>query len=70
MTQFSKPISPKLNVFEGHALTDDELDAVSGGDRANSDMTALSTASQQMSFMMSACDNVIKTIGDGFGKIR
>jgi hypothetical protein len=70
MTQVSKPISPKLNVFEGHALTDDELDTVSGGDQNASDMTALSTASQQMSFMMSACDNVIKTIGDGFGKIR
>ena len=59
MTQVSKP---KQNVFEGHALTDDELDAVSGGDRANSDMTALATASLQMQYMMSACDNVIKNI--------
>jgi hypothetical protein len=65
MTQVSKP---KQNVFEDHALTDDELDAVSGG--APSDMTALSAASQQMTFMMSACDNVIKTIGDGFAKLR
>jgi len=40
-------------------LEDDELAAVSGGD------TALETASQQMSFMMSAVDNVIKSIGEG-----
>jgi hypothetical protein len=58
-------VSPKLNVFEGHALTDDELDAVSGGYWG---MTQLATASQQMTYMMSACDTVIKTIGDGFGK--
>jgi hypothetical protein len=60
VTQVSKPISPKLNVFEGHALTDDELDAVSGGD---SDMTRLSTAAQQMQCMISAVDSVIKNIG-------
>jgi hypothetical protein len=60
LTQVGKPISPKLNVFEGRALTDDELDAVSGGD---SDMTRLSTAAQQMQYMMSVVDSVIKNIG-------
>jgi hypothetical protein len=56
MTQVSKP---KQNVFEDLALTDDELDAVSGGYWG---MTQLATASQQMTFMMSAVDNVIKNI--------
>jgi hypothetical protein len=58
MTQVNKP---KQNVFEDHALTDDELDAVSGGEPG--DMTRLQTASQQMTFMMSAADNVIRNIG-------
>ena len=31
MTQISKPISQELNVSQGRALKDDELDAVSGG---------------------------------------
>jgi bacteriocin-like protein len=55
MTQVSKPISLEL--------TDDELDAVSGGEPSN--MTQLSTASQQMQYMMSVMDSVIKNIGNG-----
>ena len=59
MTQFSKPISPKLNVFEGHALTDNELDAVSGGDRAMNDVKAESQIQQTLSSMVM---DVIKNI--------
>ena len=59
MTQVSKPISPKLNVLEGQALTDDELDAVSGGFYG---LTQL--ASQQMTYMMNVADTVIKNIGE------
>ncbi len=49
MTQVSKP---KQNVFEG-ALTDDELDAVSGGDRGMQDIKAESQIQQTLSSMVS-----------------
>ena len=59
MSQIGKSINSEQVSFSGQVLEDDELAAVSGGD------TALETASQQMSFMMSAVDNVIKSIGEG-----
>jgi hypothetical protein len=59
MSQIRKPINSDPFSFSGEVLEDSELAAVSGGD------TALQTASQQMSFMMSAVDNVIKSIGEG-----
>ena len=55
MTQVSKP---KQNALEGHALTDDELDAVSGG------FWGLQQTSQQMTYMMNVADTVIKNIGE------
>jgi hypothetical protein len=62
MSQISKPINSAQVLFSSQVLEDSELAAVSGG------ATALETASQQMSFMMSAADNVIKTIGEGLHK--
>ena len=59
MSQIGKSINSEQVSFSGQVLEDDELATVSGGD------TALQTASQQMSFMMSAVDNVIKSIGEG-----
>jgi len=46
------------------ALTIEELGQIAGGfeEVAHSDMTALQTASQQMSIMMSAVDSVIRGI--------
>ena len=64
MSQISKPISSEQVSFSGQVLEDSELAAVSGGD-----MAELQTASQQMSFMMSAVDNVIKNIGDGLKSV-
>jgi len=51
MTQVSKP--KQQNVFEGHALTDDALDAVSGGDRSMEAIKAESQIQQTLSSMMS-----------------
>ncbi len=59
MSQIGKSINSEQVSFSGQVLEDDELATVSGGD------TALQTASQQMSFMMSAVDNVIKSVGEG-----
>jgi bacteriocin-like protein len=50
MTQVGKP---KQNVFEGHALTDDELAAVSGGFSAMEDVKAESQRQQTLSSMVS-----------------
>jgi hypothetical protein len=55
MTQISKPISQELNVSQGRALKDDELDAVSGGD-----FKAESQVQQVLSSMVS---DVIKNFG-------
>ncbi|MFY9956968.1 hypothetical protein [Bradyrhizobium sp.] len=57
MTQVSKPISLELNVLQGRALKDDELDAVSGGYRAMSDVKA---ESQIQQYLSSAVSDVIK----------
>jgi hypothetical protein len=46
--------------FEHQALEDNELAAISGGD-----MDDLKTQSQLYSFLTSAMDNVIKSIGEG-----
>jgi len=51
MTQVSKP--KQQNVFEGHALTDDALDAVSGGDRSMEAIKAESQIQQTLSSMVS-----------------
>jgi hypothetical protein len=59
MSQISKPINSEQVSFSGQVLGDNELAAVSGGN------TELQTASQRMSFLMSAVDNVIKNIGEG-----
>jgi hypothetical protein len=64
MSQISKPINFDQVSFSGQVLEDSELAAVSGGD-----MDDLKTQSQQMSFMMSAVDNVIKNIGDGLKSV-
>jgi hypothetical protein len=64
MSQISKPINSDQVSFSGQVLEDSELAAVSGGD-----MDDLKTQSQQMSFMMSAVDNVIKNIGDGLKSV-
>jgi hypothetical protein len=53
MTQISKPISLELNVLQGRALKDDELDAVSGGDRAMENVKAESQIQQYLSSMVS-----------------
>ena len=55
MTQMSKPISLALNVLQGRALKDAELDAVSGGD-----LKAESQVQQALSSMVS---DVIKNFG-------
>jgi hypothetical protein len=47
-------------VLEDQVLEDNELAAVSGGD-----MDDLKTQSQLYSFLTSAMDNVIKSIGEG-----
>ena len=69
MSEISKPINSEQDSFSGQVLEDqvledNELAAVSGGD-----MDDLKTQSQQMSFMMSAVDNVIKNIGDGLKSV-
>jgi hypothetical protein len=55
MTQISKPIGQELNVWQGRALKDDELDAVSGGD-----FKAESQVQQTLSSMV---NDVIKNFG-------
>jgi hypothetical protein len=57
MTQVSKPISLELNVLQGRALKDDELDAVSGGYWAMSDVKA---ESQIQQYLSGAVSDVIK----------
>jgi hypothetical protein len=57
MAKVGKP--KQQNVFEGHALTDNELDAVSGGDRAMNDVKAESQIQQTLSSMVM---DVIKNI--------
>jgi hypothetical protein len=57
MTQVSKPISLELTVLQGRALKDDELDAVSGGYWAMSDVKA---ESQIQQYLSSAVSDVIK----------
>jgi hypothetical protein len=69
MSEISKPINSEQvsfssQILEDQVLEDNELAAVSGGD-----MDDLKTQSQQMSFMMSAVDNVIKNIGDGLKSV-
>jgi hypothetical protein len=51
MTQVGKP--KQQNVFEGHALTDEELGAVSGGFSAMEDVKAESQIQQTLSSMVS-----------------
>jgi hypothetical protein len=60
MSQISKPINSDQVSFSGQVLEDSELAAVSGGD-----MDDLKTQSQLYSFLTSAMDNVIKSIGEG-----
>jgi hypothetical protein len=70
MSEISKPINSAQvsfsgqvlegQVLEDQVLEDNELAAVSGGD-----MDDLKTQSQLYSFLTSAMDNVIKSIGEG-----
>jgi hypothetical protein len=70
MSEISKPINSEQvsfsgqvlegQVLEDQVLEDNELAAVSGGD-----MDDLKTQSQLYSFLTSAMDNVIKSIGEG-----
>jgi hypothetical protein len=65
MSEISKPINSEQDSFSGQVLEDqvledNELAAVSGGD-----MDDLKTQSQLYSFLTSAMDNVIKSIGEG-----
>ena len=55
MTQMSKPIGLELNVLQGRALKDAELDAVSGGD--------LKAESQVQQALSSMVNDVIKNFG-------
>jgi hypothetical protein len=70
MSEISKPINSEQvsfsgqilegQVLEDQVLEDNELAAVSGGD-----MDDLKTQSQLYSYLTSAMDNVIKSIGEG-----
>jgi len=52
---------------QARALTTEDLEQVAGGfkEEEHGQMTVLQMQSQQMSYMMSAIDTVIKSIGEG-----